>query len=93
MSRWSSSTPSSGSTPSAASTGSEASTPSNSALTKALAAPVRIRSREVRAPSTAPSESMTMDLPAPVSPVSALKPAQNEMSARSMTAMFSMWRS
>ena len=37
--------------------------------------PVRIRSREVPLASTALMESMTMDLPAPVSPVRALKPA------------------
>ena len=63
--------------------GSEASTPSNSALTKALAAPVRIRSREVRAPSTAPSESMTMDLPAPVSPVKGVE-ARAERDVRAL---------
>ena len=34
--------------------------------------------------------SMTMDLPAPVSPVRALKPGSNWISARSMTAIFSM---
>ena len=61
------------------------------ALTKAILAPVRIRSREVRWPSTALMESMTMDLPAPVSPVRALKPGRNSMSAHSMMAIFSMW--
>ena len=60
------------------------------ALTKALLAPVRIRSRLVRWPSTAPMASMTMLLPAPVSPVRALKPPSKEMSASSMTAIFSM---
>lgn len=41
----------------------------NTALTKADFAPVRISSRLVRSPSTALMASMTMDLPAPVSPV------------------------
>ena len=36
---------------------------------------------------------MTMDLPAPVSPVSALKPGRNWMSASWISAMFSMCRS
>jgi len=34
--------------------------------------------------------STTMDLPAPVSPVRALKPPPKTMSADSMTAIFSM---
>ena len=67
------------------------STPENTALTNALSAPVRMSSRLVRWPSTALRASMTMDLPAPVSPVSALKPASNRMSASSMMAIFSMW--
>ena len=62
----------------------------NTALTKADFAPVRISSRLVRSPSTALMASMTMDLPAPVSPVRALKPGSNWISARSMTAIFSM---
>ena len=44
------------------------------ALTKAERAPVRIRSREVRSPSTACRESIRIDLPAPVSPVRTLNP-------------------
>ena len=60
------------------------------ALTKAILAPVRIRSREVRWPSTALMESMTMDLPAPVSPVRALKPGRKDISADSITAIFSI---
>ena len=94
ISRWRSRFPSSsGARPFSARPGRSAGTPENSALTKALAAPVRIRSREVRPPSTAPMASMTMDLPAPVSPVRALKPGRNRMSASSMTAIFSMCRS
>ena len=37
------------------------------------------------------SESMMIDLPAPVSPVNTLSPAENSTSAHSMTAIFSMW--
>ena len=62
----------------------------NSALTNALLAPVRIRSREVRWPSTALMASITMDLPAPVSPVRALKPGRKAISASSMMAIFSI---
>ena len=40
-------------------------------------APVRIRSRLVRSPIMAPMASTTMDFPAPVSPVKALKPLSN----------------
>ena len=60
------------------------------ALTEALGAPVRTSSRLTREPSTAWSESMTMLLPAPVSPVRTLRPGPGSISARSMTAMFSM---
>ena len=65
-------------------------TAENSALTKAFAAPVRISSREVRPPSTAFMASITMDLPAPVSPVRALNPGKKRISASSMTAIFSI---
>ena len=62
----------------------------NWASTRALFAPVRIRSRLVRAPMMALMASITMDLPAPVSPVSTLKPESNWISADSMTAIFSI---
>ena len=62
----------------------------NTAVTRADLAPVRMSSRLVRSPSTAPMESMTMDLPAPVSPVSTLNPGSNRMSADWMRAIFSM---
>ena len=62
----------------------------NTAVTRAERAPVRISSRLVRSPSTAPMESMTMDLPAPVSPVRTLKPASKRMSADSISAIFSI---
>ena len=54
-------------------------------------APERTRSRLTRLPSSAPMESITILLPAPVSPESTVKPLSSSMSARSMTAMFSMW--
>ena len=93
-SRWSSRWPSSsGAAPVSANPARSPGTWENSALTKARSAPVRTRSREVRPPSTAPMASMTMDLPAPVSPVRALKPGRNWMSASWMTAIFSMCRS
>ena len=62
----------------------------NRADTRAVLAPVRIKSRLVRSPMMAPIESITMDLPAPVSPVRTLKPWSKVMSAWEITAMFSM---
>ncbi len=62
--------------------------PVNTAETRALSAPVRISSRDVRSPRTALRASTMIDLPAPVSPLSTLKPGPNAMSADSMTAMF-----
>ncbi len=62
--------------------------PVNTAETRALSAPVRMSSREVRSPRTALRASTMIDLPAPVSPLRTLKPGSNEMSADSMTAMF-----
>ena len=89
ISRWSIRSPfSSGAAPN--SSHRAGSTWENSALTNALLAPVRIRSREVRWPSTALMASMTMDLPAPVSPVRALKPGRKAISASSMMAIFSI---
>ena len=90
ISRWRSSSPSSALTPLSVSTGKFSGTPENTALTKALLAPVRIRSRGVRWPSTAPMASMTMDLPAPVSPVRTLKPGWKAISVSSITAIFSI---
>jgi hypothetical protein len=49
---------------------------SNTAETTAVSAPVRIQSGWARAPVMSRSASTTMDLPAPVSPVSTLRPAQ-----------------
>ena len=42
-------------------------------------------------PARRSATSMTMDLPAPVSPVRALKPGSKVISARSMMAIFSIW--
>ena len=64
--------------------------PVNTALTSADLAPVRITSRLVLSPNTALMESITMDFPAPVSPVSTLNPLSKLMSADSIMAMFSM---
>ena len=63
------------------------STFSKTALTDALSQPVLIIEREVRSPSTAFIESITIDFPAPVSPVSTLNPLKNSISACSITAM------
>ena len=67
-------------------------TSSNCALTKAVEAPVRMISREVRCPIMALMASMIMLLPAPVSPVRALKPVEKSMDVFSITAMFSMYK-
>ena len=64
---------------------------SNDAVTAARSAPERTSSRITRFPRTALSESIMMDLPAPVSPVRTLKPAEKSTSALSITAIFSMW--
>ena len=63
---------------------------SKTAETTPLSAPVLTSSRLVLAPSTAPRESTTMDLPAPVSPVSTVSPLRNSISAFSITAIFSI---
>ena len=60
--------------------------------TSAVSHPARISSFDVRSPSTAFIASITMDLPAPVSPVKTLNPAENSISERSITAMFSICR-
>ena len=65
----------------------------NTPVTQAREVPVRTRSRLALPPSSAPRESMMIDLPAPVSPVSTFMPGRNWMSADSMTATFSIWRS
>ena len=64
--------------------------PEKTALTNARGAPVRMTSRYVRSPRMAEMASITMDLPAPVSPVSTLKPQSKQISACSITAIFSM---
>ena len=53
---------------------------------------IEIRSRLVLSPSTALIESITIDLPAPVSPVRTLRPSPKRISACSITAMFSILR-
>ena len=63
---------------------------SKTADTTPYSAPVRTSSRLVRAPSTAPSESTMIDLPAPVSPVRTVNPLPNSISAFSITAIFSI---
>ena len=64
----------------------------NNAVTRASFAPVRISSREVLKPRTALIESKIIDLPAPVSPLSTLKPFENSISALSIIAMFSIFK-
>ena len=59
---------------------------SKTASTYAPGAPRRTSSADVRAPSTALSASMTIDLPAPVSPVSAFMPAPNSIRMSRITA-------
>jgi hypothetical protein len=83
--------PSSGSTPASAksvatSGRSKRSPTSNVASTRAARAPVRTTSLPTRSPSTAPSASIRIDLPAPVSPVSALNPGSKLSRSSSMIA-------
>ena len=59
---------------------------------QAFCAPLRTSSRDVRLPRMALMESIRMDLPAPVSPVSTLKPGVKFTSAFSITATFSIFR-
>src|SRR6202022_30852 len=53
--------------------------------TEARAAPGRTRAGSARPPNSSPSAVTTMVLPAPVSPVSAVKPAESSSTASSMT--------
>src|SRR5688500_7653520 len=53
-------------------------------------APVRTMSALTRSPRTAPSASMRIDFPAPVSPVSTLSPGPNARFTLSMMAKFRM---
>ncbi len=59
-----------------------------------MASSMKVRARIVDGSALAPSAScrasMRMDLPAPVSPVSTLKPQSKQISACSITAIFSM---
>ena len=57
---------------------------SNTAVTSPCCAPTRSRSLRPRQPSTNPSASSRIDLPAPVSPVSTLRPGCNARVSRSM---------
>ena len=61
--------------------------PVNMAETDADDSPVRTSSLEVRSPNTAWRASIIMDLPAPVSPVSTVKPGSKSMEALSITAI------
>src|SRR5882724_3038750 len=63
---------------------------SKTASTEAVSAPVRMRSGWARLPRTSRRASMTIDLPAPVSPVSTLRPGENVTRASSRTARFRM---
>src|SRR5437764_14139165 len=60
------------------------------ASTRAMSAPLRTISALTRPPSTAPTASMMMLLPAPVSPVSTLKPGAKRTARRSMMAKLVM---
>ena len=88
ITRRSISTPSSGSkafaSSQAASSGiSEPGVPTNSALMSALVAPSRTTLASARPPSASVSASIRMDLPAPVSPVNTVKPADRSSSIAS----------
>ena len=61
-----------------------------SAETSALLSPFRIISFDGFAPRIRFMESISIDLPAPVSPVSTLKPEPRSMSALLITAIFSI---
>ena len=61
---------------------------SKPASTTAVSSPVLSISVEAREPSTRPSASIRIDLPAPVSPVIRLRPGSKSTSSRSITAMF-----
>src|SRR5215216_6002574 len=58
----------------------------------APSSPVRTRSADARPPRSRPTASTRIDLPAPVSPVSTLKPGSNSTSTASITARFRMRR-
>src|SRR5688572_17305712 len=58
----------------------------------ACVSPVRTRSDEARAPRRSPTASTSIDLPAPVSPVSTLKAGSNSTSTASITARLRMRR-
>ena len=86
--------PSASSTPAAASSARQPSpcgvkTP----VTVRVSAPVRISSLVARAPASRVSESTTIDLPAPVSPVSTFNPASSSTDAWARTARFFTWSS
>ena len=68
------------------------SAPSNVPVTVSVSASVRMRSADARAPVSSASESTTIDLPAPVSPVSTFQPGENSTLASERTARFLMWR-
>ena len=58
----------------------------------AASSPVRTRSADARPPSSSPTASTRMDLPAPVSPVKTFSPGSNSTSTASMTARRLMLR-
>ena len=63
---------------------------SNTPSTVALSAPVRTKSLEARSPIRSPSAPTMIDFPAPVSPVSTLKPRASGSVTASMIARFRM---
>ena len=64
-----------------------ASSTSKTASTAARSSPDRMRSGEARSPSSSPSASIRIDLPAPVSPVRRVRPGPNSTSSAGMRAM------
>src|SRR2546426_504686 len=91
-SRRATSTPSSGASPASSSVAATAprGSTSKTASTVAASASLRITSVWARAPRTNKIASMSIDFPAPVSPVRTLSPGRNSTATLSMTAKFRM---
>src|SRR5437899_506746 len=91
-SRRATSTPSSGASPASSSVAPTAprGSTSKTASTVAASASLRITSVWARAPRTNKIASMSIDFPAPVSPVRTLSPGRNSTATLSMTAKFRM---
>src|SRR6185369_5967173 len=64
---------------------------SNTPLTVSASAPLRIISVLARAPASSPSESTTIDLPAPVSPERMFSPGPKPTEASARTARLRIW--